>query len=266
MALLVRLTDATCCVPGRYGALLTLALPWIRATRGASVAAERTRRLLPEGAIDAAREERRTRGAYGVALTLVLISVIVSVALADSTLGLMFVGILQGVTLVATLRVSGVRPGLVTYSTIGAAVATLLAVALTFAQTPVSRPIIPLLWGLIVLATMGAIIRRLFEYEDVNLQSILGLLTLYLLIGVLFGYVFTLVGVYRPFFASGEADQASYVYFSFVTLSTTGYGDLVPAVGMPRAVAIGESMLGQLYLVSVVSLAVGRIAGRGRRD
>ncbi|HSK47444.1 MAG TPA: hypothetical protein VLA05_05500, partial [Coriobacteriia bacterium] len=177
------------------------------------MAAERTRLLVPEGNVDSARAERRTRGAYGAALALVLVSIIFSVALGDSTIGLMFVGFLQGVTLVATLRVSGVRPRLLTYSTIGAALATVLAVALTFARTPVSRPIIPLLWGLIVLATMGAIIRRLFQYEEVNVQSILGLLTLYLLIGVFFSYVFSLVGVYRPYFASGEADYASYVYF-----------------------------------------------------
>ena len=60
------------------------------------------------------------------------------------------------------------------------------------------------------------------------------------------------------------ANAFSTTMLCFVTMSTTGYGDLVPAVGVPRALAIAEAMVGQLYLVSVVAVAVSRMAARER--
>jgi len=146
-----------------------------------------------------------------------------------------------------------------------AAVAVTLALLMTYLKVPVVSPAAPLLWGLIVLAAMAAILRRIFQYEAVNVQAVLGLLTFYLLLGVLFGYIFAFVGVGTVFFAGGQSDHASYVYYSFITITTTGYGDLVPAEGLPRALGVAEALSGQLYLVSVVAAAVGNIASR-RKD
>ena len=48
----------------------------------------------------------------------------------------------------------------------------------------------------------------------------------------------------------------NYLYFSFVTLTTTGFGDLSPAHGPGRMLAAIEAVVGQLYLVSVVAIVV----------
>lgn len=210
------------------------------------------------------REERLVRGAYGVSLVFVLLSVVVSIALGDQQYGQVSVGLLQAGALLVTLRVSDARRRVVVGAMIAAGAASVLAAALTYADVEGAQPLVAALWALIVVSAIGSIIKRVANYGEVNLQTVLGLLTLYLLIGVLFGYIFALLGAYQPFFSSGESDPASYVYFSFVTLSTTGYGDLTPAIGLPRALAVGEAMTGQLYLVSVVSMAVGRIAGSDR--
>jgi hypothetical protein len=53
------------------------------------------------------------------------------------------------------------------------------------------------------------------------------------------------------------------MYFSFITLATVGYGDLVPALQLGRALAVLEGLTGQLYLVTVVALVVSRIGWRG---
>ncbi|MEP6622954.1 MAG: potassium channel family protein, partial [Acidimicrobiia bacterium] len=55
-----------------------------------------------------------------------------------------------------------------------------------------------------------------------------------------------------------------FVYFSFTTLTTTGYGDLTSRLDLGRMLAISEALLGQLYLVSVVALLVANL-GRPRR-
>ena len=62
---------------------------------------------------------------------------------------------------------------------------------------------------------------------------------------------------------SGPLTFNDEVYFSFVTLTTIGYGDIVAANDLSRGLAIFEALLGQLYLVTVVSLVVGNL-GRDR--
>jgi hypothetical protein len=63
------------------------------------------------------------------------------------------------------------------------------------------------------------------------------------------------------------ASISQYVYFSYVTLATLGYGDLTPARAVGRLLAVFETIAGSLYLVTAVSLVVSRIGverrGRG---
>jgi uncharacterized membrane protein len=68
----------------------------------------------------------------------------------------------------------------------------------------------------------------------------------------------------EPFFAQTKtAEPVDFTYFSLVTLSTVGYGDLTAANPMPRMLAAIEGLLGQLYLVTVVAVAVSRVRRRG---
>jgi hypothetical protein len=54
----------------------------------------------------------------------------------------------------------------------------------------------------------------------------------------------------------GERTQPEYVYFSFVTLTTLGFGDLSPAVGLPQALTVAEAVIGQVFLVTLVARLV----------
>jgi hypothetical protein len=67
----------------------------------------------------------------------------------------------------------------------------------------------------------------------------------------------------EPFFASGEGDTEDFLYFSFATLTTVGYGDLTAASDLGRSLAIMEALIGQVYLVTVVALIVGNLARQG---
>ena len=96
----------------------------------------------------------------------------------------------------------------------------------------------------------------------------LGAICIYILLGMAFAFIYTAIGQIgsEPFFSEqATASSADYQYFSFVTLTTTGYGDLTAAQGFGRAIAVLEGLSGQLYLVTIVALLVGRLAHRGDR-
>ncbi len=87
-----------------------------------------------------------------------------------------------------------------------------------------------------------------------------GVLCVYLLIGSAFAFAYGIVSAVEngPFFAQQpDGDISDFLYFSFVTLTTTGYGDLTAAQDFGRSLAITEALIGQIYLVTVVALIVG---------
>jgi hypothetical protein len=115
------------------------------------------------------------------------------------------------------------------------------------------------------IAAIGALGRRIVKEREVSGRTILGLLSIYLLIGMVFASLFVSValGTNEPFFAqTDQAQPVDFTYFSYVTIATVGYGDLTAANPLPRLLAAIEGLTGQLYLVMAV--AVSRV--RTRRD
>jgi hypothetical protein len=87
----------------------------------------------------------------------------------------------------------------------------------------------------------------------------------YVLLGLTFAFAFECVGEFgsRPFFTSqGAGTRSDYVYFSFVTMATVGYGDLTAQGGLGRALAVTEGLFGQIYLVTAVAALVGNLGRR----
>ena len=96
----------------------------------------------------------------------------------------------------------------------------------------------------------------------VTVRTIIGVLSIYLLIGLIFTFVFGIIASESSgtFFKHGvEGTSSDYLYFSYATLTTVGYGDLVANLHVGRSIAIIEALIGQIYLVSVVSLIVGNL-------
>jgi hypothetical protein len=99
----------------------------------------------------------------------------------------------------------------------------------------------------------------------VTVQSVTAALCIYVVLGMLFANVASAVSIVNgsPYFAGkSSANSSDYVYFSFITLATVGYGDLVPALRLGRALAVLEGLMGQIYLVTVVALVVSRLGWR----
>ena len=113
--------------------------------------------------------------------------------------------------------------------------------------------------GLLVTATLPVTLRRILKHRRVTRETVLGALCAYVLIGLLFAFLYLAVAEFRsePFFAQpGPHGQSEYVYYSFVTLTTLGFGDLSPAVGLPQALTVLEALFGQVFLVTLVARLV----------
>ncbi|MBV9004388.1 MAG: hypothetical protein JO181_06995, partial [Solirubrobacterales bacterium] len=106
---------------------------------------------------------------------------------------------------------------------------------------------------------------RLVRERGVTLQAVAGALAIYLLIGLAFASVIGFVADIGPpgFYAeTTKATASSNVYYSFTVMTTTGFGDLTAAHHVGRAMAVIEMLIGQLYLVTVIGIVIGRRVGQ----
>lgn len=199
---------------------------------------------------------------YGIAGWLLIASIVGTAWVGVSVWGRLLALFLEGAALLFILWTSGSRGATV--------VAAGTVVALALASVSVSEAIggHPARWApaatgaLLAGLAPAAIIRRLARHETVTVHTVFGALCLYLLLGMSFAFVFNVVGEFengRFFQQVAQADPLDYVYFSFITLATVGYGDLTAAQDIGRVLAATEAILGQLYLVSVVALLVSRV-------
>jgi Ion channel len=113
--------------------------------------------------------------------------------------------------------------------------------------------------ALLVTATLPITISRVLHHRRVTSETVLGALCAYVLIGLLFAFLYLAVNDFRsePFFAQpGPHTQGEFLYFSFVALTTLGFGDLSPSVGLPQALTVIEALLGSIFLVTLVARLV----------
>jgi hypothetical protein len=168
-----------------------------------------------------------------------------------------------GATLVVAILTSRVR--LTTRRRAGTLLTAAVVAAGSFSLLGHPHPVLTLSACAALLASTAAIILaglvRLVIDRGVGLQAVLGALAVYVLVGLTFGFVIGALatGFHPAYFVSGDAVQSDRVYFSFTTLTTTGYGDFTPATRIGHALAVLEMLIGQLYLVTVIAMLVGNL-------
>ncbi|MFG0319977.1 MAG: potassium channel family protein [Planctomycetota bacterium JB042] len=178
----------------------------------------------------------------------------------------------------------GRRSRLVRRLRVGVAAFTALLMAMTYVvdhgAVAVARDV--LLFGFLIFILVG-ILRDVFEARQVEAGLLSGAVSGYVLLGVAWAIAYALVEAFDPdAFAGagappvGEGAASSsragtFLYHSFVTLTTLGYGDVTPRSGAARSLSILEALVGQFYIATLIAALVGtmiaqRTSGRGDRE
>jgi hypothetical protein len=198
---------------------------------------------------------------YAVALVLVIGAIGLFATVGDSMAG----RVLTSAVLAAALLIpfSEARGGLRARIPVLAAVLSVLCVLGAELALDENAVAIFTAAGLgVAVAALGMSLRRIVRREPVTADKVCAALTAYLLIGFGFAMGFGLTNALAddPFFAQDvEAAPSDFMYFSLITLTTVGYGDMTARAEETRLMAAIEAVTGQLFLVSVVAILVGRL-------
>jgi hypothetical protein len=206
--------------------------------------------------------EPRERARYGLLLLATFSSFAVQGVVDPGSFQRVAVTALAGASLLLAFRAARLSPRLIAFAG-GVAVAA-LAVAIVRATVGGvgEGATLTMNAALVALgppAIAVGLVRDLRSTGVVQIQALFGVLSLYMLIGMAFGFVYGAIDHFGgdPFFAGGNtATVAHCLYFSFTTLATVGYGDFVARTDLGHTLAVSEALIGQIYLVTVVSLIV----------
>jgi hypothetical protein len=121
---------------------------------------------------------------------------------------------------------------------------------------------------LLLIGATYAVLRSVLTELTVNFRTILGAISVYMIFGLLFTSLYVTIDRLQSgafFIAEGGSHTGDYIFFSFTTLTTTGYGNLVPAAQPGKMFAGLEMLLGQIFLVTLIAGLVSLWRPR-RRD
>ena len=136
--------------------------------------------------------------------------------------------------------------------------------------------------GVFFMLMAGIILKTVIQKHLATVHSILGAICGYLMLGLAWAIVYW--GVDRVDNTSLEVDHlitnrvvvegletevssfSQYVYFSFVTMSTLGYGDITPRTPLAQTLTWTQAVVGQFYLAALVAWLISEIPRRKRRD
>lgn len=202
-------------------------------------------------------------------LTAFSISVLALVDLDDpgerlrSAVGWLLVSFTVGATLLVALRASGVRrrwlriADVVIGVTLGGALAFFVLSRFVDLYSPLNLGRPSFIWVVIAVVSPIVVLRRVLSQSVVTIQTLFGALSVYLLMAIAFNYMFLEVQRLSssPFFGTPES-TSSFMYFSIVTITTLGYGDLAAVSDFGRYLATSEAIIGQVFLVTIVARLV----------
>jgi Ion channel len=199
---------------------------------------------------------------YALVLLLAFAAVLDVIVAPDTPVSRGIGALLQGTMLLVVIATSRERASVRRARVIAAGsllLALSLAVALSLVPTKLGSTIVGVaIVGVLIVLIRGVI--RLVREQGVTLQAVAGALAIYLLVGLTFALVISFLSYVGPtYFAQGTQSLSQQTYFSFTTMTTTGYGDLTPATPIGHALAVLEMLVGQIYLVTVIGLLVGNL-------
>jgi Ion channel len=211
----------------------------------------------------------RSKDSYGLVLLMIIGTYVLATTLSERW-GATIMLFAQIATVRLSLHTSQARRGVLVVANAVFVVAAGIAVANLFAEHDSGlRSVVFIASTVLYLVAPVSIVRHIGYRRQVDQETMLGALAAYLLIGMAFAFAYRFVASVQsgPFFgAEGEGTVSQDLFFSFITLTTTGYGNLVPAANPGQSLAVLEALLGQLFLVTAVAKIVTAWRPRGWRE
>jgi hypothetical protein len=196
---------------------------------------------------------------YGSVLLLILFTYGFSVTV-TATWAASLVITVQIATVWAVLHVSRARRSVRRIASVLLLISALAAaINLFVGKETIGEGAVALMSAVLYLIAPVSIARSLLYRRAVDVQTVLGAIDIYLLVGMLFAFLYRFLGVAQPslfFGLKGEGNLPQDLFFSFTTLTTTGYGNLVPAGNPGQTFAVAEMLIGQLFLVTAVAKVI----------
>jgi hypothetical protein len=211
--------------------------------------------------------DRPGRYRYGGVLLLAFVLVVFEILSPSADWSRAIVVALQSAALLVVIATSRVR------SDVRRARGTAIGVAAVLLVASVASGVVPVGATLVLIVLLNTAVPlslvagllRLVRSRGVTVQAVAGALAIYLLVGLLFAGVIGFVAHVDggAYFAQGtDGSSGDRAYFSFTVLTTTGFGDFTAATSLGHALAVMEMLLGQIYLVTIIGILVGNLAGR----
>ena len=204
---------------------------------------------------------------YGALLVLIAVDCVLIFSAGHRGPSRWLPAVLVGLTVLVGLDTSQVRGWWVNPTRVAAVAVAAAAVVDGLNGTAWTRGVLGVLQAAVLAILVVAIISRFLQHRQVTEQTVLAVICVYVLFGLIFAlFIFGVNGITgRQFFVQNPTPTfADFVYFSFVVLTTLGFGDLTPATDGGKAVVAFEALLGQLFLVTVVSRLVSLYTGTKR--
>ena len=210
----------------------------------------RTRQKLP----------RRRPDRYGALLVLILIDCVAIFTASATGISRWLPGVLVAATVILGLETSAVEGWWVSPARVLAALGVVAALADAAVGNDTTLACVSVAQSLLLVILVLAIGSRLVRHQRVTEQTVLAVICIYVLFGLIFAlaeYGISGLNDTQFFVQTDTPTVADFVYFSFVVLTTLGFGDFTPATDAGKAMVSFEALLGQIFLVTVVSRLVG---------
>ena len=201
---------------------------------------------------------------FGALVALLLGAFVLAPLLQESQLGGIALGLVVALVLVAALTACGLDTRTIAIGGIFSAV----GVVVTGTGSALVDGAMPAwvsgLFAAVLAGTTVLVLRRILQHRQVTLSTVAGALCAYLMVGMAFASLYRTVSIVDVD-AFTEPLESSSTYFSFVTLTTLGYGDINPVSEFARSLSVLEAVLGQVLLVVLVARFVSTLGQPTRR-
>ena len=164
--------------------------------------------------------------------------------------------------IIISYRASESGTQVVTWVTIGALVLGAILTSSVFFSSSTVAGVVNLALAALIGSGPLAILRHVYSRPRVTIRDVVGAVDAYIEFGFLFTFLYASVDRFtaQPFFSqTSDPGVFDYLYFSFVTMTSLGYGDLSPALAVGKGLVIVEVLLGSIFLVVLVARLVGTL-------